>query len=128
MSAYNINVPIEEIYADIMENNNIFNYDRILLKYHQPAESFGIYPKWGKIIPEPYYFIEIDFVILKQDSGWFSIQYENSDKVYLRFSGLYRKAPRHVIDFTAYKLNELKLFLIEKYKLADEDIEISIYY
>jgi hypothetical protein len=117
MSAYNINVPIEELYNDIMENNGFFKYEKIELEYDT---TYNYYPSVSGRIEEPHYFIRV-YVY-----GFHPIiEYIYSDKVYLYASAVYLNPPSDVQIFSAYKFNELKQFLIEKYNLADEDIIIK---
>jgi hypothetical protein len=106
-----------------MENNNILKYKGIELEYHPPEESFEFYPNWGKKIREAYYTIRV------WDDGFVAtIQYINSDKVYLHaYRYVHSGGPKDVLEFTLYKINELKNFLKEKYNLDDEDIKIETY-
>jgi hypothetical protein len=121
MEAHNINVPIEEIYADIMENNNILKYNRIELEYHPPEESFQFFPNWGKKIREAYYTIGV-----WGDGFGFTIQKIKSNREYL-FSYSYALGGRskEQLEFTENKINELKDFFKNIYKLDDEDIIIE---
>jgi hypothetical protein len=120
MNIENINIPIEKIYFDIKENNNIFNYEDIALDYQPSHESFEIFPKWGKQISKPYYYVHI----------WVygfgaTIKYIDSD---LYSSALYlHGAPKDILEFTEFKINELKIFFQDYYGLKENDIKISVY-
>jgi hypothetical protein len=120
MHVENINIPIEKIYFDIKENNNIFNHEVIELVYAPSHESFEIFPKWGKQISDPYYYIHI----------WVygfgaSIKYNDS---YLYISALYlHGAPKDILEFTEFKINELKDFFQEYYGLNEHDLIIELY-
>jgi hypothetical protein len=126
MTAYNINVPIEEIYNDIMENNDFFKYTAIELEYSPQQITYDIYPNKGERLMEAYYYIRV-FVygfnarIYYIDSNFKAY----NGKVFLYVSANYLNPPSDVEIFTAYKLTELKQFLKEKYNLVDEDIIIK---
>jgi hypothetical protein len=124
MRVNNINIPIEKIYADIKENNNFFNYESIKLEYEPSHESFGIFPEWGKQISEPYYYIHI----WVYGFGAIIKYIDSKDGAYLHVSAIYlHGAPKDILEFTEYKMGELKQFIKEKYGLDDNNLIIGIY-
>jgi hypothetical protein len=120
MDVKNMNIPIEKIYYDIKENNNIFNYELIELEYEPSHESFGIFPKWGKLTSKPYYYIHIwvyGFGAL--------IKYIDSD---LYVSALYlHGVPKDVLEFTEFKMNELRDFFEDCYGINENNLKIEVY-
>jgi hypothetical protein len=124
MRVNNIYTPIEKIYSDIKENNNIFNYENIELNFSPSTESFEIFPKWGKSYSESYYYVSIWVygfgAIIKYTSS--------KEGPYLYISAVYlHGAPKDILEFTEYKIKELKQFFQEQYGLDDSDLIIEIH-
>jgi hypothetical protein len=134
MNVNNLHIPIEVIYSDIKENNDIFNYEKNELVQTMTNESFGIYPKWGKIESRPYTYISLwvygfGAVIKYIDYDHLNLSFIDEDKVYLSVSALYlHSAPKKILEFTEVKMIELKDFIQNKYGLNDDDIKINIYF
>jgi hypothetical protein len=103
MEVYNITVPIEEIYNDIMENKEIFEYD--LIELIDEGKTIHIF-------------------IYGFNAG---IKYIISDKKYLFIEAVYLNAPSNIVDFTLKKISQLKDFFKEKYNLKDDDFVIKKY-
>ncbi|GMO56270.1 MAG: hypothetical protein Ta2A_01340 [Treponemataceae bacterium] len=108
MTVNNISIPIEKIYEDIKENNDVFNYERIELEPVSPNEQYNRINVWV------YGFAA-------------SIEYSNSEPIYLYVSSIYLNAPKDIVEFTESKTRELQQFFKDKYAIADSDFTIEIY-
>jgi len=107
MRAYNIDIPIEDIYVHIKENNDIFMYESIdIITDSQNNKK--------KIRIFVYGFHAY-------------MEYFDEEKIYLQTHFRYLNAPGEILQFSLDKLIELKLFLKEKYDLMDNDIIIETY-
>jgi|TergutMp193P3_1026864.scaffolds.fasta_scaffold276555_1 hypothetical protein len=134
MEVKNLHIPIEKIYMDIKQNNDIFNYENIELIHTMTTESFGIYPKWGKIESRPYTYISLwvygfGATIKYIDWDEQKLSPRNENEIYLYFSALYlHGAPKEILEFTEFKMIELQNFIQTQYGLNDNDLKINILY